>query len=89
MTSLYELSVENYIRIVGASLNVLRKAEAHFLESAQNPDDIMLHKLAEDMFPFPFQVYLISGLLMIHPLSPPSLWRSLGYAPKMEIWWRE
>jgi hypothetical protein len=59
MTNLYELSIENYLRVVGASLNVLKKAEAHFLESAQNPEDILLHKLADDMFPFPFQVYSI------------------------------
>ena len=59
MTTLYELSIENYLRVVGASLNILKKAEAHFLESAQNPDDIVLHKLADDMFPFSFQVYSI------------------------------
>jgi len=59
MTNLYELSIENYSRIVGATLNILKKSEAHFLESAKNPDDMVSATLAPDMFPFPFQVYSV------------------------------
>lgn len=59
MTTLYELSVENYLRVVGATLKFLKKSEAHFLETAQNPDDLVSVKLALDMFPFSFQVYSV------------------------------
>lgn len=59
MTNLYELSIENYSRVVGATLNVLKKSEAHFIESKQNPDDMLAVNLAPDMFAFPFQVYSV------------------------------
>lgn len=59
MTSLYELSIENYSRVVSATLNVLKKSEAHFIQNNQNPDDILTVNLAPDMFPFPFQVYSV------------------------------
>ncbi len=87
MPSLYEISVENYLRVVGASINVLKKGEAHFLEAGKNPDDMINQKLAPDMFPFPFQVYSVQhhslhsaqGLLSGH-FGPPKNLPETDYA---------
>lgn len=59
MPSLFEISVENYLRVVGASINVLKKGEAHFRNIGRNPDDMLTEKMAPDMFAFPFQVYSV------------------------------
>ena len=56
MNSLHEVSIENYLRVVSATINFMKKGEAYFLESALNPDDIVDFKLAPDMLPFSFQV---------------------------------
>jgi len=59
MTNLYELSIENYLRVLGATLNFVKKSEAHFLETAQDPNDLVSVKFAPDMLPFSFQVYSV------------------------------
>lgn len=59
MTTLYEQSIENYSRILGATLKFVKKSEAHFIETNQNPDDMLTVNLAPDMFAFPFQVYSV------------------------------
>ncbi len=59
MTTLHEQSIENYSRIVSATLNFLKKGEAHFVANKQNPDDMLTVQLVPDMFAFPFQVYSV------------------------------
>ena len=56
MISLYEISVENYIRAVGAAIGVLQKSEGHFKDNIQELNDIVSMTLAPDMFPFSFQI---------------------------------
>lgn len=59
MISLYEVSVENYKRVLDASIAIMKKSEAHFLESAQDLDEQVNMKLAPDMLPFSFQVFSV------------------------------
>lgn len=56
MISLYELSVCNYDRVLGATIGILKKSATHFEKTEQDLDEIINMKLAPDMFPFTFQI---------------------------------
>ncbi len=60
MISLYEASVENYLRVVGATIKILKKSESFFQEVGQTPDGFVSFQLVPDMLPFSFQVYSVA-----------------------------
>lgn len=56
MITLHELSIENYIRVVDATIKFMQKCEAHFLDNGQDLNEILSTQLAPDMLPFTFQL---------------------------------
>lgn len=54
--SLYEATIPTYRQILGAGLGWLDKAEAFCGERGLLPGDILQKRVAEDMFPFAYQV---------------------------------
>jgi len=56
MISLYDLTVVSYIRVLDATVGVLKKSEAHFKAQDLDLNDIVSMQLAPDMFGFPFQI---------------------------------
>ncbi len=56
MISLYELSVTNYDRVLGATIRFMQKSATHFQQAGQDLDEIVNMQLAPDMFPFTFQI---------------------------------
>lgn len=56
MTSLYDLSLGTYRRVLQASIATMEKGASFFAEQGINPDDILEMRLAPDMAAFPFQV---------------------------------
>lgn len=59
MIGLYEASVESSLRVLGATIGVLKKAEQHFAKSGRDLAEIVKLRIAPDMFPFSFQVYSV------------------------------
>lgn len=54
--SLYELSVPNYLQILGGVAGVMDKAAEHAAESDLDLEQLVDYRLQEDMLPFSFQV---------------------------------
>ncbi|MBX9946326.1 MAG: DUF1993 domain-containing protein [Reyranella sp.] len=54
--SLYDLTVPNFLQIVGGVEGFLGKAAAHFKDKGANADEIVEARLAPDMLPFKFQI---------------------------------
>jgi hypothetical protein len=59
-TSLYDLSVGTYLQTVGAVEKFLEKARAHFAEAGTNPDDLVSHRLYNNMAPLSFQIVSVA-----------------------------
>ena len=59
MTNLYDLSVVNFKRVLGATIVVLEKGAVHFNEQGKDLNELVEMKLAPDMGAFPFQVNLV------------------------------
>ena len=59
-TSLYDLSVASYLQTVGAVEKFLEKARAHFAEAGVNPDDLVGHRLYDNMAPLSFQIVSVA-----------------------------
>ncbi len=57
--SLYDASVATYLQTLGGVTNVMTKGEAHANDGHFALDDIVSHRLKEDMAPFSFQVISI------------------------------
>src|SRR5215471_7598373 len=55
--SLYDLSVTNYLQILGAMEGFLGKGLAHFQENKTDPNSVVDERLCGDMLPFKFQVW--------------------------------
>ncbi len=55
-TSLYELSVTNYLQMLGGMEGFLGRGLAHFQENKIDPNEIVETRLHPDMLPFRFQV---------------------------------
>lgn len=55
-TSLYELSVTNYLQTLGGVEGFLGRGLAHFQENKIDPNEIVEARLHPDMLPFRFQV---------------------------------
>ncbi len=55
-TSLYDLSVASYLQTVGAVEKFLERAKAHFADEGTNPDDLVGHRLYDNMLPLSFQI---------------------------------
>lgn len=56
MVNLYELSVENYLRVLSATIAFMKKSELHFAEHEKDANEIIKMRLAPDMLPFFFQI---------------------------------
>lgn len=56
MIRLYDLAVPTFTRTARAIDGVLAKAEAHFVDSGLNPDDVVTARLIDDMAPLHFQI---------------------------------
>lgn len=56
MYSLYDAIVPTYVQMLGSLLHLLDKAEAHCTEHAVPPAELIGAKLADDMYPFAYQV---------------------------------
>jgi uncharacterized protein len=54
--SLYDLSVTNYLQVLGSVSNVLEKGAQFAGETGLDLDDIVQTRLRDDMLPFQFQV---------------------------------
>ncbi|MGE0387220.1 MAG: DUF1993 family protein [Gammaproteobacteria bacterium] len=54
--SLYDATVPCYQQILGSVAGLLDKARAHCADKALAPDALIQARLAEDMFPFAYQV---------------------------------
>jgi hypothetical protein len=87
MISLYELSVGSYELALDNSVAVMRKAQRHFEDAGQNPDDMIDFRFAPDMLPFTFQVISVrhhslaaaQGLLS-GKFQPPERTMDLNFA---------
>lgn len=55
-TSLYDLSVTNYLQTLGGMEGFLGRGIAHFQENKIDPNEIVEARLHPDMLPFRFQV---------------------------------
>jgi len=54
--SLYHATVPTFLQILGAMSGLLDKAEAFCTEKGLDPSDLIGARLAEDMFPFAYQI---------------------------------
>ena len=55
-TSLYDLSVPNYLQILGGISGVMQKGADYAESTGMELEDIIALRLREDMAPFSFQV---------------------------------
>jgi hypothetical protein len=88
-TSLYDLSVANYLQTLGGVIGFLEKGRTHFTASAVDPNEIVETRLAPDMLPFRFQLVSVahhslgaiegvkSGLFQPPPQAPAYDYRGL------------
>jgi hypothetical protein len=58
--SFYDVSVANYLQIVGGMRGVLDKGLKHLQEKGLDPDAVVDEKLAPDMLPFSFQIHAVA-----------------------------
>lgn len=56
MHSLYELSVETFLRTLDGAITIMEKGEQYYQENNKNLDELITMQLADDMLPFTFQV---------------------------------
>jgi uncharacterized protein len=57
--SFYDVSVANYLQILGAMTGVLNKGLGHCREKGIEPETIVETRLAPDMLPFSFQIHSV------------------------------
>ena len=55
-SSLYDISVSNYLQILGSTINVLDKGAQQGADNNLDLDALLEYRLRPDMSPFPFQV---------------------------------
>ena len=58
--SLYDATVPNYLQILRATSEVLKKGESYFSENNLDLKELLYSKLADDMAPFQFQVVAVA-----------------------------
>lgn len=58
--SLYDITVGQYLQIVGAAAGFLDRGLKHCADEGSNPDDLVGQRLAGDMLPLSFQVVSIA-----------------------------
>jgi len=54
--SLYDISVPNYLQMLGSTIGVLSKSAEHAEQNALDLDDLLVAKLHSDMLPLRFQL---------------------------------
>jgi hypothetical protein len=59
-TSLYDLSVANYLQTLGAVVGFLDKAAKHFEANKTDVDEVVETRLFPDMLPFRFQIQSVA-----------------------------
>jgi hypothetical protein len=57
-SSLYDISVRSYLQTLDALCNVLDKGSAHCAETGTGVDELLNHRIAEDMLPLSFQLHM-------------------------------
>jgi uncharacterized protein len=77
--SLHDALVPSFRQIIGSSLGLLAKAEAHCAETGCAHGDVIGHSLAPDMMGIPFQVKSIAG----HSMGAIEGVRAGTYSPDM------
>ena len=58
--SLYDATVPNYLQILRATSEVLKKGESYFSENNLDLKELLYSKLADNMAPFQFQVVAVA-----------------------------
>ena len=91
-TSLYDLSVANYLQTIPAMSGVLEKGLAHCKEKGIDLGSIVVTKLADDMLPFSFQIVAVAHhavgtieALKSGQFGPPRPPESLDYAALQKL----
>ena len=59
-TSLYDLSVANFLQTVGAAAGYLEKGRTHLTANGADLNEVVETRLFPDMLPFRFQVLMVS-----------------------------
>jgi hypothetical protein len=59
-TSLYDLSVANFLQTLGAVSGYLEKGHAHLSANGGDPNEVVETRLFPDMLPFRFQVVMVT-----------------------------
>ncbi len=85
--SLYDATVANYLQVLGATEALMTKCITHFKEKGVDPATIVEAKLADDMWPFRFQVVSLAhhsrgamAAVRDGVFAPPSASPDLDYA---------
>lgn len=84
--SLYDLSVPTFLQTLRAIGKVLDRAERHWRETGEDPDDVVSARLVEDMAPFHFQIeslrnHAVWGMEAVKTgaFAPPPLAGAVGF----------
>ena len=91
-SSLYDISVSNYLQILGSTIAVLEKGAQQAADNKLDLDALLEYRLRPDMSPFPFQVIsvmhhsrgAIEGIINGVFKPPPSL-PGLDYAALQQL----
>jgi hypothetical protein len=85
-TSLYDLSVTNYLQILDAMSGFMGKAKAHFEENKVDLAEVVETRLFADMFPFRFQVQQVAfhSIGTVEALKVGSLAINPGERPQQD-----
>ena len=92
MTRLYDLAVPTFTQTIRAIGGVLAKAETHFVDAGQNPDDVVTARIIHDMAPLHFQIealthHAVWGLEAVKTgvFAPPPLVGAMPFADLRSI----
>jgi uncharacterized protein len=80
--SLYDATVPNFQQTLGATIGLIRKAEAFCAESGLDPARLVDAKLADDMLPFGYQVKSVCG----HSIGAIKGVRARVFSPDLSPW---
>jgi len=92
MVSLYELSVENFARVLNATIGFMQKSQTHAQSIGQDINQLVDQRLTEDMLPFSFQInsvrhhslHAAQGLLN-ESFSPPEPLPSCDFSGLIDV----
>jgi hypothetical protein len=86
MTTLFELSVPNYSRMIATAIHLLEQGKQHCEEKGKKLDDLATLRMIDDMAPLATQVYFINHMsvnavkgFFAGEFSPPTGFPDLDY----------